>query len=111
MAGLDFCLLTFEPLRSFMKAEEWLSSGAIVAAFLLQEALACFTDPTQWLQGGLRISFDLLVHLHNFMMTSMLLPESSGSGRRDSELPVETFISQAPSVCLVLVATPPLYKS
>ena len=52
-----------------MKAEEWLLSEAIVAAFPLQEVLACLMNPTHWLQGGLRISLDLFLHLCNFMMT------------------------------------------
>lgn len=75
-----------------MKAEEWLLSEAIVAAFPLQEVLACLTNPTYWLQGGLRISLDLFLHLCNLMMTLVLLPESLGSRRRDCELPIESFI-------------------
>lgn len=92
-----------------MKAEEWLLSEAIVAAFPLQEALACLTNPTHWLQGGLRISLDLFLHLqfHDDSENS----ENSRARRRDCELPIETFISQASSVCLVITATPLLYTS
>lgn len=37
--------------------------------------------------------------------------ENSRARRRDCELPIETFISQASSVCLVITATPLLYTS
>lgn len=77
------CLLTFEPLRSFMKEEEWLSSEAIVTVFPVQEALACLTDPTQQLQGSPRTLSELFVHFCNFVITPVLVPESAVSQRTD----------------------------